>query len=241
MKRIGVTTARDRSDRIADFVRDGGAQPVVLPCIEVRPADEIATAEFRRRCAAADLVIITSERTVAALWPDGGMPQVPCAVVGQATATAVRTAGGVVDVIGDAGAAALVELLGWRLRGLRVALPQSSAASAATAAAMTDLGGVPDVMAAYTVTPVAPPLDPVDAVMFASPSAVTGFLLGGRALDGLAVAVIGETTGAALREHGVQPDVIAGGHSYESMVAGLLARLESGAGTQSHEDERIPT
>lgn len=224
MIRVGVTTAADRAAAVAEFVTLAGAKAVMLPCIAVTSPSAEDADTARALCDEADMIVITSARAVRALWPTGGMPTRPVAAVGTATAAAVLSAGGTVLTLGRSDGAGLVEQLGNSVAGLRIALPQSAAATTTVAAGLRANGAEVHAVDAYAVEPIAAGDAPIDAALFASPTAVEGFTQS-RDLDDIVVAAIGETTAKACRAHGAEPDVIPVEPSYPAMAAGVVALI----------------
>ncbi len=196
--RIAVTTTSAGSSRHAAILTEVGLTPVVLPCIRVEPAADAVIEEAQNAAAVSDLIVLTSVRTVTAMWPDGDMPGVPVAAVGQSTAAAVIAAGGRCRYVGSGGAEALLAGIG-DLSGLSVAYPHAAGADPAIGVELSSGADVVAASAVYATIPVAPDDDPVDGVMFSSPSAVTGWMMG-RSLDRTLVAAIGPTTAAAVRQ-----------------------------------------
>ena len=90
MKRVAITT--DRFDAVADAYAGVGLDPVEVPCVSIEPASAEVLESARRAVSGADLVIITSARTVGVLWPAAPMPAVDVAAVGPVTAKAVDAA-----------------------------------------------------------------------------------------------------------------------------------------------------
>jgi uroporphyrinogen-III synthase len=224
MVRVAITTAADRSSRLADHARSHGLEPVLLPCIEVIPASDAVLRTARAFASRADWLVVTSPRAVAAVWPDGEMPPFPVAAVGRATAASVEEAGGRVGLVGEAGAGSLVARLAERTEGTFVFFPHATGASPATIAALEQAGAEVKALAVYETRPVAPGPDPVDAVAFGSPSAVQGWLLS-RHLDGLVLGAIGETTARALAEVGRPPQVVPPRPDFEDLMAHLAGHL----------------
>jgi uroporphyrinogen-III synthase len=157
------------------------------------------------------------------LWPDGGMPGVPVAAVGPATARAVIKAGGLVAVEGRRGSRALVEDLG-TVRGRVVVFVHAAGASADTADRLAAKGAVVDAHAVYRTRPIPPGDALVDSVAFASPSAVDGWLLA-RSLEGMVVASVGETTASYLEGRGHRSDVVATRPTFPSLADALAGRM----------------
>lgn len=226
--RVAVTTTPDRFDRLAGRLRRLGLEPVGLACIEVIAASGDVLGQARERAGSADWLVMTSARAVEVLWPHGGMPMIPAAAVGPSTAAAVSAAGGLLEMVGDRGATALARHLGKVASGRTVFFPHASGAGTAIADALTAVGAVVDAAPVYETRPIPPGDSHVDAVMFGSPSAVDGWLLS-RELDGLVVAVIGETTAAALAGKGRAPDVLARRPSFDLLSRSIAEHFREGS------------
>lgn len=224
MPRIALTTTRDRAVHLAPLCEEHGLEPVQLPCIEFVPVDEDDLDSTRRGIGGADWLVVTSSRAISALWPDGGMPDVAVAAVGPATAQAVRDAGGRPVLVGDGGAGELTDLLAGRLSGASVAFPHAEGAGTGTIEALESAGASVEAWAVYEIHPVPPGADPVDAVVFGSPTAVRGWLLS-RGLRELVVGAIGETTAGALAEFSVTADVESPHPSFERLITGMAEHL----------------
>lgn len=224
--RVAVTTASDSFARWAEVLRSVGMEPLSLPCIEVHPAEAPVLADARRRAAAADLIFVTSARSVRILWPDGGMPSIPVAVVGDATGAAVERAGGIIAFRGDGDGDDLVDLVMDGVGGRQVFFPAARHADPARAQRLGAAGAYLDVEAVYATVPIAPGTDPAGAVVFGSPSSIEGWELS-RRLDEVAVtAVMGSVTAAALRRRGREPDVIPERPSVAAIARGLADLME---------------
>jgi uroporphyrinogen-III synthase len=222
VSRVAITTAADRADLAARPYRARGLDPVLLPCVRIDTGPDSAIADIRQQAPGATWLVVTSARAVAIVWPDGAMPPVPVAAVGPVTARAVSEAGGIVALVGEAGASDLVEALG-----------QGTGVVVFPHAAGTDPGVFEEIITAgwdllertvYEAVPVAPSNDDVDAVVFASPSAVQGWVMT-RRLDGPVVGAIGPTTARVLRGHGRVPDLIADPPSHEGLARLMAAHL----------------
>lgn len=224
MPRIALTTTPDRAARLAFLCEEHGLEPVGLPCIEFVPADEDVLDQARRRVAQADWLVLTSSRTISALWPEGEMPDVSVAAVGPATAQEVTNAGGRPLVVGDGGADELVDLIAERLHGASVAFPHAAGAGTNTIEALEAAGASVDARSVYEIRPVPPAADPVDSVVFGSPKAVYGWL-SSRDLEGLAVGAIGGTTAEALAEFAAAADVEPPHPSFVGLIAAMAEHL----------------
>lgn len=216
---VAVTAPAPGADRLADEVRRRGHRPVLLPTVAIVPAEAPQLARARAEAAAADLVVLTSARTVEVVWAGRGMDGLAVAAVGPATAAAAEAAGATVVARGKMGGATLAAAIGDRARDRLVAIPHAEGADlvpfAGLGAARVDATPV------YAARPGPPGADPVDAVLFASPSAVAGWLTA-RPVDDLVVGVIGPTTAAAARQAGAAP-VVAVSPSFPDLAATLPA------------------
>lgn len=222
MNRVAVTT--DRFDVVADVFAEAGLDPVALPCIRVTSASSHQLAVTRNHAGTADLLMVTSPRVVSLLWPGGGMPDVDAAAVGPTTARAVVAAGGRVNVVGDAGLARLADLALGSIRGRRVVLARAAGSDPVGLARVRESAGQLIDRVVYESVPVAPDMTPVDAVAFASPSAVAGWMLG-RDLEDVVVGAIGTTTARAVERHR-SPDVMAATPSYPALAETLATFME---------------
>ncbi len=214
---MSVAVTSDRADLLA-LCEKAGLAAVHLPCIAVSPIEE-GVAVARRLGREANRIVITSIRVPALLWPEG-MPPAPCSAVGPRTAVAVTDGGGRVDHVGDGGAEALLATLP---PGDGMTLYPHAAAADPTVLAGAASAGI-ECVAVYATEPVAPADTPVDAVLFASPSAVEGWGRS-RSLDGLAVGAIGATTANRLRALGREPDVIASTPTFADLLATMKRHL----------------
>jgi len=219
---VAITT--DRFDLAAPPYAALGLDPVSVPCIRFEPADTEVLASARAAASDADLILITSARTVELLWPDRDMPGVDVAAVGKGTADAAADAGGKVVATGNSGLAGLVEAIADRLPRARVVHPQGSRSDPAAQERLRALAPTLDEYVVYRTVPIAPESTLVDGVVFASPSAVAGWLLT-RDFEQLVVGVIGSTTGAAVARHRL-PDVIASEPSHPALARALNSYLE---------------
>lgn len=203
-----MTTSADNVERVSAVFAAAGLDPVALPCIRIAPAEASVLAEIREAADRADWLFVTSRRSVATLWGEIGMPDVPVACVGRRTAEAVAQAGGRPALVGTSGASALVERLAPALGGKHVVFPRARAGDPAIAEALASAAGSVVALAAYDTIPIAPDPDPeVDAVVFGSPSAIRGWMRS-RSLGVSVIAAMGATTAAALHRRGVTPSVV---------------------------------
>lgn len=230
MPRLGLTTTRDRIAQLAGLAERQGLVPVPLTCISIVMSATEKLERARADASEADWIVITSSRAVEAVWPEGEMPDIPVAAVGSVTASAVRDAGGKVSVVGDLGSSDLVAKIRSTAAGRRVFFPHAATANVSALRSLLGADAEVSAMAVYETRPVAPPEDPVDAVIFGSPSAVAGWFLT-RSVTNLVVGAIGETTRAAIVERGHDADFVPARPDFAQLVA-LLG---------DHLRERSPT
>ena len=79
MIRVAITT--DHFEEAAPPFRRLGLEPVWLPCIRLDRSDDTVLARAREAASSAELLLISSPRTLDLLWPDGSMPAVDVAAV----------------------------------------------------------------------------------------------------------------------------------------------------------------
>lgn len=222
LPRLGLTSTIERCQSMAGVVGLHGCASVILPCVEVEPADPTTLETARAEAQQGDWLLLTSPRSVAILWPDGSMPRVKTAVVGEATADAVRRAGGDVAAVGDSGLDRLVETWANHARGQTVFFPHSASSDLARLRPIEGHGARVVTSAIYDTKPIPPGTDPVEGALFASPSAVAGWALS-RGFDDLVIAAIGETTAQSLADRGHPPEVVSPEPNFETLI-GLTAR-----------------
>lgn len=221
--RVAVTVGADRFERTARVFFEAGLTPVSLPCVRIEPALPEAVVAARSAASGADLIALSSVRSLEILWPDGAAPPRPVAAVGGVTAHAVRERGGTVAWEGSGGAAAMAESA--PLDDRAVVFPHAAGTNPAALRVMKRRSGSLIAPVVYETIPQSPNDDPVDAVVFGSPSAVRGWLRT-RSLDRLPVGVIGATTAAAVRATGRGPDVIAAVPDFGVLATAVAAQLE---------------
>ncbi len=251
-KRVVVTRARDQARELAERLRAEGAEPVLLPTIElVPPADGYAALDAALRALDTfDWIIFTSvngvAHTCARLEALGRHPRalnrLRVAAIGPATARALRERGVRVDVVPPTYVAeAILEVLPLE-PGAGILLPRADIARPALREGLRAAGARVVEVAAYRTVPARP--DPgalarleagVDAITFTSGSTVRHFvtLLGAerarRLARGAVVAAIGPITARVAREMGLPPDVVAREHTVPGLIAALCAHVRGRA------------
>ncbi|MGH8937133.1 MAG: uroporphyrinogen-III synthase [Acidimicrobiia bacterium] len=222
-RRVAVTTAADRAGALAAALTGEGLEPVELPCIRVEEASSAVLRRAREAAERADLLLLTSMRSIEILWPEAGFPRTEVAAVGGGTAERARSRGGRVVASGTGGAARLIGMLD--LAGKTVAYPHADGTDRGVLTALQARAGRVVALPIYRTAPIGPAGDPVDGAAFASPSAVQGWTMT-RSLTGLVVGAIGPTTAAALEARDRAPDVVAFPPSFESLARELARHLE---------------
>jgi uroporphyrinogen III methyltransferase/synthase len=265
-KRILVARAREQAGRTAALLRERGADPVVVPMLEILPPTDSGPMEE----AAAHLdrygwVVLTSangvERLLEEVFRRGkdarAFGRTKIAVVGPGTAAALERFGLRPDLVasdhkGEGVAADLLAALdGSRPR---ILVARAEIARDVVPDALREAGCAVDVVPTYrTCPPPRPLLDAlaalldggeIDAVTFTSSSTVEHLCdaLGDRAVDLLGrtrVASIGPITSDTARKRGLRVDVTAGKHTIEGLVAAIEGFFElSTTGTRPRSGSR---
>jgi uroporphyrinogen-III synthase/uroporphyrinogen III methyltransferase/synthase len=227
---VVVTRGRAEGDALSARLRALGAAVREIPAIAFAPPSDPAPLDAALRgLAGFEWAVFTSatavERTIARLdalgVPRAALARLSLAAVGPATAARLAAEVRAPDVVpaearGDAMAAAL----GDRVRGRRVLFARPAEGRPETVAGLLAAGADLVTVEAYRTVPAAAedirPLaawidaGEVDAVTFASPSAVSAVVsaLGAAAaplLGRVLLGAIGPTTAEALREAGLSP------------------------------------
>lgn len=214
--RVAITTTSEGFVRVSQTFVEVDLEPVSLPCISVEEAAPAEVEAMRAAAGTADLLVVTSRRSIEILWPDGGMPATPVAAVGSATSRAVTDAGGTVAFVGVGGGEQLVERIEPRLTGAVVAYPHARRADPVVGELLRQRAAVVHSCALYDTIPIPPSTEPVDVVTFASPSAVDGWSLS-RGFDPLVLA-IGSATRTALEQRGRPPDLVADTPTFKALA-----------------------
>lgn len=224
MNYVAITTSTDRLEAAAMPFTIAGMEPVRLPCIEIVPAPEEELDAARAVSLQADLLVISSQRTLDILWPEGPLPDLEFAVVGAVTERAVADRGGTVAVSGRAGSAQLAEILAPTASTKIIIWPHAAGADPRSLQRIARNAQAFAAPVIYRSSPIAPEPDHVDLATFASPSAVSGWQLS-RTLDDQPVAVIGETTRRAVEQAGARVAVVAPTPTYQSLAEAVVNYL----------------
>jgi uroporphyrinogen-III synthase len=234
-QRVIVTrSAEDCAEWVARLERTG-ARVLVYPCLTTQDID---TPELRAKlgasAATAEWLIFTSARGVGrfvALHPGALAPHTRLAAIGDATAHAARGAFGRIDHTGGGTALSLAESLVARREwapGARCLLAVAENAATLLERKLTAAGAVCERFAVYRTipSPSREPKQPLSAlhahkILFASPSAVTGFANQVDVDAAIGVFTIGPTTSAAARSHGLRVTAEAREPSLEGLLEAM--------------------
>ncbi len=244
---IAVTRARAQASGLARRLRELGARVVQAPAIHIRPISDPTVPPLD--LSPYDLICLTSPNGVAALFErlssssgSSGPPGSPrdaralagarVAAIGPGTARALAEHGIVADVVPARFVAeSLVEALA-EIPVRRALVARAREARDVLPDALRARGVEVDVLALYET--VAEPLSQrtlaaalaADYITFTSSSTVRFFLQAAGGSADLApttrVVSIGPVTSAALREHGLEPDVEASQHDVDGVVQALV-------------------
>ena len=225
---IGVTRPREQASRLAERLRELGAEVIEAPTIRT---EAIVGPVLDPR--AWDVLCLTSPAAVPILVERIGgdvrrLAHVRVAAIGPGTAVALRRAGVVADVVpGEAVGEALAAALAPEVRGRRVVIARAEHARDALPEALAAAGAEVEIEALYRTLPVVPRnperLLAADAVCFTSASTVHAFCaaLDGHDLSAVRGVSIGPVTSAAARERGVPIVAEAARHDLDGLIRTL--------------------
>jgi uroporphyrinogen III methyltransferase/synthase len=250
-RRVVVTRASAQATGLRDALAAQGAEVLELPALRVEPLDSARLADAVRRLADYDWLVLTSQNAVALFWEalrtaqlDGrALAGVRIACVGAATSDALLVRGLAADVVpGRFVAEAVLEALAARpdVRGARVLYVAAEGARAVLPDGMRALDCTVDVVTAYRAVSdgagaqelrAALSRGEVDAVTFASASAVRGYVDAvGTELARRAPAVtIGPVTTEAVRAAAIPMAAEAETASIDALVSMVVATLGRGS------------
>lgn len=246
-RHIAITRPPEQAPELAALLERAGARVTLLSSIAIAPLDDTAALDDAlRRMAGFDWIVLTSVNGVAAVsarlaalrldWAARGQARV--AVIGPATARALAAQGVTPDLIPDEYVAeGILEGLG-AVANTRILLLRADIARRSLTEGLRARGAVVEEVAAYRTVerPVEThalrallEADRPDAITFTSSSTVRGLLksipTGGPhphdALAGIALACIGPITAGTLREHGLEPAVVADEYTVPGLVRAL--------------------
>jgi uroporphyrinogen III methyltransferase/synthase len=231
-QRVVLTRSREDCEAWAERLSARGLTPIRYPCIACEFIDTPGLrAALNAAGAHADWLLVTARRGVEAaerLLDAGVGPATKIGVVGEATAHAAGEAFGRVDLVGAGTAAALAD-------GLRAELPEAGSPPAVLLAVAANAGdaiaeglagrAVVQRLDVYRTVPCGPSETKqrlsglaADAVFFASPSAVTGFVNRTEIDADPRIVTIGPSTSDAVRRRGLGVAAEAGRPTLEGLM-----------------------
>jgi siroheme synthase/uroporphyrinogen-III synthase len=237
---VAVTRARAQASGLAQRLRKLGAHVVQAPVIRTRPlgGPPLDPTPY-------DLICLTSptgvdclfERIAAAGLDTRALARTHVAAIGPSTARALAAHGIAADIVPERFVAeSLVEALA-ELPIRRALVARASEARDVLPNALSARGVEVSVLALYET--IAEPLSPwsltaareADYITFTSSSTVRFFLEAAGGAGAISphtrIVSIGPVTSATLREHGLEPHVLARRHDIEGVVEALLADAAS--------------
>jgi uroporphyrinogen III methyltransferase/synthase len=244
-RRVVVTRASAQASGLRDALAARGAEVLELPALRVEPLDAAPLAAAVRRLADYEWIVLTSQNAVALLWDAlraaamdaRALARLRIACVGATTSEALLARGLAADVVPPRFVAeAVLDALAARtdVRGARVLYVAAEGARAVLPDGMRALGCTVDVVTAYrTVTDGAGAEElraalahgAVDAVTFASASAVRGYVdaVGAELARRAPAATIGPVTTEAARSAAIPIAAEAATASIDALVAAVVA------------------
>jgi uroporphyrinogen III methyltransferase / synthase len=256
-RHIVITRPPEQAPELASALEAIGARVTTLSAIAIAPVEDTTALDAAARALGTfDWVVLTSANGVAALasrlvalgigWGDRGRAHF--AVIGPATARALELQGITPDFVpteyvAEAIAAGLGAVAGRRILLLRADIARRAladelrrgGAEVTEVVAYCTLNQPPDVATLRGVFGA----DRPDVVTFTSSSTVRGLVRGleaagyapERILAGVALAAIGPITAGTLREHGLEPKIVAEEYSVPGLVRAILAHFAPAAAT----------
>lgn len=238
--RVLVTRAEGQASRLAEKLAARGAEPWLLPAIEIVPATNLAPLHRALRdLGRFDWIVFTSANAVRTflqqvelLGVSLQLPHTKIAAIGPATSEALECGWRGPDLVPKRSLSPEVVLAMGDVRGLRILLPQGDLASQDTPRRLTELGAEVTVVEAYrTVAAAWPPIldGRPDVITFTSSSCVlaTHERLAERGqldwLSSVPIACIGPVTAGTVEDLGGSPAEVA----TESTLDGLVAAVET--------------
>ncbi|MCW5981758.1 MAG: uroporphyrinogen-III C-methyltransferase [Bryobacteraceae bacterium] len=241
-KRILVTRAAEQAGALSEKLRALGADPIELPAIEIRPAEDYAELDSAiERLSSYDWLIFTSvngvrffvERLDRSAHDLRSLRAQVCAI-GPATRQALERLHLKVDLMPEEYVAeSLVKAFeAFEMRGKRVLLPRAAAARELLPDELLGRGAWVDVVPTYrTVAPEdaaerareALARNP-DWILFTSSSTVKNFAAaaGPEALQGIRIASIGPVTSETARQLGLEITVEADPHTVDALLEAVI-------------------
>ncbi|MCA8912969.1 MAG: uroporphyrinogen-III synthase [Planctomycetes bacterium] len=233
LKGLRIATTRERAGALDELLAAGGAQVSHIPLIRIAPPeDESPLREALAQVGKYRWVVFTSSNALRMFLQFGGHDAPGVACVGDTTAREAKDAGLNVSLVPERQhVKGLIEAFaGLEEQSGRVLYPRSEIAPTTLKEGLQALGFDVDDPVAYRTLPdetgmqaLAQSLDQLDALAFASPSAVeNAWSAAAEKLGSKRLYSIGPTTSAALRKHKLEPAGEAATHSAEGLAQAVI-------------------
>lgn len=232
-RRVVVTRAADQAEPLASRLRALGAEPVLLPLIDIVAASDGGAdlASALAHLGSYDWLVVTSpngaQRVRDALHQLAPARRPRLAAVGSVTAAGLGLPADLVP----ATQLAYALVAEFPTGSGSVLLAQAEQAGPAVGAGLTAKGWRVDVVAAYRTVPIRPTSAQLlttlsaDAVLFASGSAVRAWTQVFGTQTPAFVIAIGPSTAQAANDLGLKVDAVAADHSLDGLVGELVTQL----------------
>lgn len=232
-RRIVVTRSVDQAGPLVAMLRARGAEPVMLPLVEIVPVDEGVDALRRADPSAFDWLVVTSPNAADAYCAAHAVAPPAVAAVGTSTGSALAAHGIVVSLVPtQQRAEALVVALTARSERARALVVQSADASPGLVDGLRAAGWSVTAIGSHRAVPVRPTAAGLsrardaDAVLFASGSAARAWaLVYGDAVPPVVVAM-GPQTAADARRAGLPVTAVAAASSLDGLLDALQQALD---------------
>lgn len=230
-KRIAITRRSEEAVESAALLEAVGAEAVILSAIVLQPLASEEVRETLRHSGDFSFLVFVSPAAVQRFAELGGRAQSAVAAMGPATARRVRELLDVEPWLPDHYRG---ERLGQSLPvtgGTRVLVLGAEGGDPALGEALRRRSIQETHLALYATLPAPTPptladelARGLDVITFASPSAVRAFvgMAGVEALRNVVIGCIGGTTANAVREQGIEPQVVARSHTFAGLVNALI-------------------
>jgi uroporphyrinogen-III synthase len=246
---VVVTRGAGTDDALSSRLRDLGAEVLEFPAIALADAEDFGPLDAALGALERfDWVVFASAHAVeeavrrldALGLPRGGLADRRLACVGPATGARLEALVRAPDLMpSQATGDALAACLAPHVRGRAVLVPRAAQGRPELTDGLRAAGAEVVAPVAYRTLPAEPGSlsalgallagGRIDAVTFASPSAVQGTVAGLAAdaarLSGVLLGAIGPTTAEALRAAGFTPGVVPGEHTAVALAESVAARL----------------
>jgi hydroxymethylbilane synthase len=233
-RRITLTRPRKQAGALAEGLDRLGAAVTIVPLVAIEPVEDTGGLDAALEALDAyDWIVFTSANGVAAVGERlGPLGEVKVAVVGPATAEAVRALGVEPAFVPQRFAAEEIAAGLGPVEGSRVLLPQADIAEPQLADQLRARGATVDALAAYRTIEIQPSvaglstIKRADVIVLASASAARSLARIQGIDDGSLIVCIGPRTAEAAREAGLSVGLVAEKATADGIIQALLAHYQ---------------